>query len=225
MNIKQEIVDSISLLVDSAIQRTCPVVTFGFVVGLSTDKRCVCRINQIDYKLKYYGDALPTINQKYPVFVPFNDMSLAFIITSKSGGGEGGGITPEEVDEKILAATIDMATKSWVNRQNFAKQYYGTTQELSVYATTIPEKGTIFVYSDYKTIDGTKYAGIKVADGLAYLIDLPFVGDDIALEIANHIDNDTIHVTSTEKQFWNNKVRAYTTLIAENEYNLILSIN
>lgn len=81
MNIKQEIVDSIKLMVDSAINRFCPQITFGVVISLSTPKKCVVRINQIDYTLSYYGDGTPVVNQKYPVFIPSNNMSLAFIIT------------------------------------------------------------------------------------------------------------------------------------------------
>lgn len=86
MNIKQEIVDSISILVKTAIEKTCPVITFGLVSQTESNK-CTVLINQIEHKIKYYGGTPPTVNQKYPVFVPFNNMSLAFIITSGSGGG------------------------------------------------------------------------------------------------------------------------------------------
>ena len=42
-----------------------------------------------------------------------------------------------------------------------------------------------------------------MGDGLAFVVDLPFAEE----LIYNHIDNNTIHVTAEEKQFWNNKVR------------------
>lgn len=74
----------------------------------------------------------------------------------------------------------------------------------------IPANGDIIIYSDRNTIDGVNYPGLKVGDGNAYLIDLPFVGDDIALSILNeleeHIANRDIHVTEEEKNFWNNKL-------------------
>lgn len=74
----------------------------------------------------------------------------------------------------------------------------------------IPDAGDIIIYSDRNTIDGVDYPGIKIGDGKAYLIDLPFVGDDIALNILNeleeHISNQNIHVTEDEKNFWNNKL-------------------
>ena len=93
-----------------------------------------------------------------------------------------------------------------------------TLQEVQ-YATTdfwnscrgyIPNRGQIIVYSDYKTIwkDGkeVKVPGIKVGSGNAYIQDLAFVGEDIARELLQHINNRSIHVTPEEKTFWNSKL-------------------
>ena len=93
-----------------------------------------------------------------------------------------------------------------------------TLQEVQ-YATTdfwnscrgyIPNRGQIIVYSDYKTIwkDGkeVKVPGIKVGSGNAYIQDLAFVGEDIARELLQHINNRSIHVTPEEKAFWNSKL-------------------
>lgn len=87
MDIKQEIVDAITMIVDSTIKKTCPIITFGLCVGISNRNKCVVKINNIDYNLSYYGEALPIINKKYPVFVPYNNMSMAFILTSGSSDG------------------------------------------------------------------------------------------------------------------------------------------
>lgn len=89
MNIKKEIVDSINILVESTIKKTCPTISFGVVVGIVSKGKCTIRINNIDYSINYYGGAAPEINQKYPVFVPFNKMSLAFIISGGDGGSHG----------------------------------------------------------------------------------------------------------------------------------------
>ena len=74
----------------------------------------------------------------------------------------------------------------------------------------IPAKGTIVIYSDRSVIDGINYAGLKAGDGLAYLVDLPYIGDDVAIRIMaainNHIQNTDIHVTAAEKAYWNNKL-------------------
>lgn len=80
----------------------------------------------------------------------------------------------------------------------------------------IPLRGEIIIYSDYNQIDdgyGGKIniPGIKIGDGSAYLIDLPFIGSDarydgIYQELHDHIDNEYVHVTPENKEFWNNKL-------------------
>lgn len=84
MNIKKEIIDSIITIVDATIKKTTPTITFGLCTGVVSKNKCTIRMNQIDYNLNYYGNSPPVINRKYPVFIPFNNMSLAFITTGES---------------------------------------------------------------------------------------------------------------------------------------------
>lgn len=70
--------------------------------------------------------------------------------------------------------------------------------------TTIGKKGHVYVYSDHDILDGQLIPALKVGDGMAYLIDMPFVDSSIY-----HIKDGTIHVTAEDKEFWNNKVRCY----------------
>lgn len=82
----------------------------------------------------------------------------------------------------------------------------------------VPEKGRIIVYTDYKKIvdeegNETFIPGIKIGDGNAYLIDLPFVGDDMRLQIEEavakfeeHIANAKIHVSDQDREKWNKKL-------------------
>ena len=65
----------------------------------------------------------------------------------------------------------------------------------------------IYIYTDFKTVDGMNIPGIKIGNG-AYLIDLPFITD--------WIDNGL--VTNTERNFWNNKV---TAVIDENDQTML----
>lgn len=81
MNIKEEIIGAIDILVDSAIKKICPIITFGICIAVNTKSKCTIKINNKDIQISYYGESEPKINHKYPVFVPFNNMSLAFIIT------------------------------------------------------------------------------------------------------------------------------------------------
>lgn len=86
----------------------------------------------------------------------------------------------------------------------------GTTAEWQRRTSYIPPKGTILIYSDHGTSNNKVVPGIKVADGLAYGIDQPFVGDDVRDSILetlnNHIRDDVRHITSDERTFWNNKL-------------------
>lgn len=97
--------------------------------------------------------------------------------------------------------------------------------------TLISEKDVLYIYSDYKVIqkDGQKIhlPGLKIGDGLSYLIDLPFANTQNEAEvqqlqnlILDHINNKTIHVTQEEKIFWNNKLN----LFLQGE-NLVLNRN
>ena len=91
---------------------------------------------------------------------------------------------------------------------------YGKTADWNSDLSFIPKKGQIIVYSDRgKVMNGENEVdvpGFKVGDGLAYLVDLPFVGDDQTQTIMGllrvHTDNTDIHVTLAEKEFWNNKL-------------------
>jgi hypothetical protein len=74
----------------------------------------------------------------------------------------------------------------------------------------ISKKNVLYVYTDYRQTEDEEgnvknIPGIKIGDGKAYLIDLPFV-NDIYL---SHINDSTIHVTQSEKNSWNNKVMCY----------------
>lgn len=74
----------------------------------------------------------------------------------------------------------------------------------------VPDIGEMVIYTDRRTVNGINYPGIKIGDGNAYLVDLPFIGDDLYEQImgvlSNHINNSDIHVTTEEKEFWNNKL-------------------
>ena len=88
--------------------------------------------------------------------------------------------------------------------------FVDTTQNWNSQLTYVPASGDIIVYSDKSSItenNETKYIpGIKIGDGNAYCVDLPFVADDIAIDLLNHINDNIRHITAQERQFWNNKL-------------------
>ena len=90
---------------------------------------------------------------------------------------------------------------------NLTKQIrFGTTSQWAAQTSLVSEAETVYVYTDHSQDRyGNALAGLKVGDGSAYVVDLPFV--DAAY--AEHVADTNIHVTSQEKAFWNNKVRCY----------------
>lgn len=91
-----------------------------------------------------------------------------------------------------------------------AKISIDTTENWSNRLDYIPQKGEIVIYSDRRIIGDTPYPGIKIGDGKAYCIDLPFLGDDNTEIILNslnwHINNFDAHIRPGEREKWNNKI-------------------
>lgn len=105
--------------------------------------------------------------------------------------------------------------------------YTDTTANWNEKLYYIPERGDIVIYTDKGQITDdygeiVNVPGVKIGDGNAYLIDLPFVGADvryqILAELRTHSGNTEIHVTNEEKEFWNNKLNCVV-----NNGNLILN--
>lgn len=86
---------------------------------------------------------------------------------------------------------------------------YGTTAywDSSDY---MPSRGQIIIYSDYNVIEAygelVSIPGIKVGTGNAYVQELPFLGEDVSQLLLEHVNNNSIHVTNSNKTFWNNKL-------------------
>jgi hypothetical protein len=90
-----------------------------------------------------------------------------------------------------------------------------TTANWNEVRSFIPKRGEIIVYTDHGHVnDGNgntiDIPGIKIGDGNAYLIDLPFVGTDISQQIMHdlnqHTEDSSIHVSQQDRNFWNNKL-------------------
>jgi hypothetical protein len=95
--------------------------------------------------------------------------------------------------------------------------YYNTTAYWNSRPQLIAQRGYIYVYSDYKQSEGEDIAGIKVGDGISYLIDMPFI--DKPLD--DHIADTVKHITSAERESWNNKVRCFVD--PENQENIVFT--
>ncbi len=75
----------------------------------------------------------------------------------------------------------------------------------------IPALGVLVVYTDrFHTEDGQEIPGIKIGDGDAYVVDLPFAGGDMdpdmARQLEAHLSDASVHVSLEERTRWNNKL-------------------
>lgn len=155
----------------------------------------------------------------------------------------GDGITPwnnlsylTDVNTKIIVdnpqegevLTYNAAANRWENKKlEFSNIMSGTTEYWNDKPQLIPKKDTIIIYTDYqsKEEEGNiiNIPGIKIADGSAFLIDQPFIDEDIRKVVSSHINNSDIHITPQEREFWNNKVRCYLDTLEQD--NIIFTIH
>ena len=84
------------------------------------------------------------------------------------------------------------------------------------------EENVLYIYRDYKQINGKKIAAMKIGDGTSYLIDLPFIDQELSQQINNHMMDPVSHITNQEREFWNNKI---TVSDVVNQETLVLSRN
>lgn len=133
-----------------------------------------------------------------------------------------------DLNEPVMSSAVYGAIINAVDNimQLCAPVYYDTEENWNIARTMIAERRVIYVYSNHRYIDdghGNQYPvpSIKIGDGTSYLIDLPFVNQEVEIELATHINNQIIHITQQEREFWNNKVTCYMDDI--NTENLIFS--
>lgn len=93
-----------------------------------------------------------------------------------------------------------------------------TTEYWNSDPNRVSVRNTVYVYSDYRHDNqGNAIPAFKVGDGLAYLIDLPFNDELMAL----HMANTSIHISNDERAFWNDKVTCF--IDADNEERIIFT--
>lgn len=126
------------------------------------------------------------------------------------------GSAVEEAIDKIIAlapaTSITAGTMSPEDKQKLDSIgiHYNTTHYWDCLTGYIPKAGEIIIYSDYQTIESGGYTtyipGIKIGSGNGYVQDLAFIGNNDTNLIAQHMADNTRHVTAAERAFWNNKV-------------------
>lgn len=116
----------------------------------------------------------------------------------------------------------NQTNQQYVNITGSILIYYDTTENWNRQTSLVSQKGAIYIYSDYKLTDEDipkNIPGLKVGDGLAYVVDLPFMDTNLQ----EHTDNTLIHISSEDRANWNNKIRC--SLDENDQENLIFTNN
>lgn len=140
-----------------------------------------------------------------------------------SGGGTN---NYETLINKPQINSITLEGNLTAEQLGLGRVYYDTKENWDAQTYLIAERAAIYVYSNYEVIydimgNPAYIAGVKIGDGTSYLIDLPFVTDQMTTMLLAHIGDSAIHLTAAEREFWNNKISCY--LDSTNSENLILS--
>ena len=112
MDARNEILDAIQILIGRALESTTKIYN-ATCKGLVSGNVALMRVNGVDTRVVFYGDA-PDVNKQYRVFVPEGNMSNAFMIT---GGGTGSSKPTTPVNADTL--------------QGHAANYFATASGLS----------------------------------------------------------------------------------------------
>ena len=92
---------------------------------------------------------------------------------------------------------------------------YDTEENWNAQPKLISAKGSIYVYSNHELYQDHYIPGIKVGDGVTYLIDMAFIDD----RYADHIRDTIIHVSTEDREFWGDKVTCDIDPIKRNTLN------
>lgn len=121
MDARNEILDAIQILIGRALESTTKIYN-ATCKGLVSGNVALMRVNGVDTRVVFYGDA-PDVNKQYRVFVPEGNMSNAFMIT---GGGTGGS-KPTVVDYNTLVGKPSInGTTVQGNQTSKDLKLYGT---------------------------------------------------------------------------------------------------
>ena len=110
------------------------------------------------------------------------------------------------IDDNVVSAN-----KTWSSQKidqyvrSYAHIYSNTVEGWGQQPTLRSEKDAVYIYTDALDDNGVDIPRLKIGDGMAYVVDLPFLN---TLEI-EHINNAAIHVSTEDRLNWDGKVRVY----------------
>ena len=73
--------DAIEIIVQECVRKNTAIIDKGLCIGVIGNK-CLIKLNGKTNEVAFYGST-PLANKVYPVFIPYGNMSNAFIINAR----------------------------------------------------------------------------------------------------------------------------------------------
>lgn len=166
MGFANEILDAIDIMVKQAIEDNTTKIYTGVCKTVTTTS-CTLTINGKDNAAKYYGGT-PVVGNVYQVFIPFGNMSAAFIIVPGAGGdtpetgvtsvnGKTGNVVLDANDVGALpsSTTIPTKTSQLTNDSGFidagALSGYAKTSDIPIQTSQLENNSGFITSADVPT--------------------------------------------------------------------------
>lgn len=120
---QKELLDAIQIMIDNTLNAQTTKIYSCYISDVGNEKHCTVVLNGKTQSVQYYGDT-PIVTQHYKLFVPFGNMSQAFIIT---GGGNGSSGT-DDYSQLINKPSVNSVTLTG-NKTSTDLGLYGTGNE------------------------------------------------------------------------------------------------
>lgn len=148
MSFANDILDAIEIMVKQVVEDNTTKIYTGICKTTGVNN-CVLTINGKDNTVKYYG-GVPIVGTVYQVFIPFGNMSAAFIIVPGSGGGSGGSGV-DSVNGKTGDVVLNAADVGLGNVDNI-KQYSESNQPPYPVTSVNGMTGNVTIKPKYVTV-------------------------------------------------------------------------
>lgn len=115
-----------------------------------------------------------------------------------------------EIEHKIIDLTrlndYDLLLKKYIKDKGLESIRVNTTAVWSEQVDYAPPVGQLIIYTDGNVVDGVNYPKFKVGDGNAYVVDLPFTEGEFEAALTQHLEDSTIHLSTTDRKKLENSV-------------------
>lgn len=135
LSIASEFLDAIQIMINKTSEQQTKIYN-GTITGIGENNTCSVMVNGKEHqKISYYGQT-PTVNKVYRVFVPQNNMSIAFIITEGTGSTPGSASDYNSLSNRPKINNVTLTG----NKTSKDLGLYGTNNEPKYPVTSVNNK-------------------------------------------------------------------------------------